>query len=544
MAKKSKKRQLEADVNVDEKIGTDNSVDTGSSKKKLKVIPEKSGKKNKSSFLKQNDFKIKDIPEKHKLENETIKLDVKASNNVVDKKLKKKNKKKAKEQEKLEMSADNETAPLISNDKESTKLKRKELLQKKRAEFKAKQKQLGHRAGLSATLSKLSLADMKKRIADIQSRETISKTAIRRLRILKKKVQVLESGGSSETSTEKDGTSKDILKEDKKNQIKKKTNIKAKDDEVDPNKSNDKKNKKITDIKNKKKQKFVAKNLNENLFIEDRIGDSAHDSSNDSSEEENGLNIKKVTKNIKKIKKIMSSNSNIEKVNKNESNSDEDDDENIDTDDDESKNDSREETNESDNQESSDESDDDNESENTNEIVKTDISVTKTKKVQKKKSNQDANKLKSNSSETDSKQKRYVLFVGNIAYNATTVDLKKHFLTKVEKVKDVRIPLDSSTNKPRGFAYVEVENSKDYEKALSLHHTFINGRQIKVEYTASGSKKASRNPEVIHKNKKLHALRKDGKLVGSKKFSNKRSFRRNFKNNPNKGFGKSKQKAF
>lgn len=69
---------------------------------------------------------------------------------------------------------------------------------------------------------------------------------------------------------------------------------------------------------------------------------------------------------------------------------------------------------------------------------------------------------------------------------------------------------------------------------MSLHNTFLNGRQLKVEYTTSGSKNAGRNPEVIHKNKKLHALRKEGKLAGSEKFSNKRSFRRNFKNNPNK----------
>lgn len=45
----------------------------------------------------------------------------------------------------------------------------------------------------------------------------------------------------------------------------------------------------------------------------------------------------------------------------------------------------------------------------------------------------------------------------------TTVDLKKHFLTKVSKVKDVRIPLDPKTRKQRGFGYIEVENKEDYE---------------------------------------------------------------------------------
>lgn len=67
------------------------------------------------------------------------------------------------------------------------------------------------------------------------------------------------------------------------------------------------------------------------------------------------------------------------------------------------------------------------------------------------------------------------------------------------------------------------------QKALSLHGTFVKGRPIKVQYTTSGSKKAGNKKEIIHKNKKLHALRKAGKLAGSTKESHKRSFRRNFK---------------
>lgn len=61
----------------------------------------------------------------------------------------------------------------------------------------------------------------------------------------------------------------------------------------------------------------------------------------------------------------------------------------------------------------------------------------------------------------------------------------------------------------------------------------IDGRRINVEYTKGGSKNAGNKKDVVAKNMKLHALRKAGKLAGSQKDSQKRSFRRN----KNKGDG-------
>lgn len=134
----------------------------------------------------------------------------------------------------------------------------------------------------------------------------------------------------------------------------------------------------------------------------------------------------------------------------------------------------------------------------------------------------DENKQKELKSQTgnkaanvEGKKKRFVLFVGNISFSSTVEDVKKHFLTKVSAVTDVRIPTDKDSKKSRGFAYVELSNQTDYEKALSLHNTFINGRKINVQYSASGNKNAQKKKEVVVKNKKLHALRKAGKLAGS-----------------------------
>ncbi|XP_011310887.1 nucleolin [Fopius arisanus] len=125
------------------------------------------------------------------------------------------------------------------------------------------------------------------------------------------------------------------------------------------------------------------------------------------------------------------------------------------------------------------------------------------------------------------KKTRYVLFIGNLPYAATTEDIKKHFLTKVSTVSSVRIPTDAKTNQPRGFAYVEFTNSVDYEKGLSLHESNLLGRRIKVQYSQPGSKSTGKRPEIVAKNQKLHAMRKQGQLAGSVKDSNKRNFRRN-----------------
>lgn len=60
-----------------------------------------------------------------------------------------------------------------------------------------------------------------------------------------------------------------------------------------------------------------------------------------------------------------------------------------------------------------------------------------------------------------------------------------------------------------------------------MHHTFLKGRRINVLYTQGGNKKGEdKKKEIKAKNFKLHALRKQGKLAGSKKETQKRSFRR------------------
>ncbi|XP_076221240.1 uncharacterized protein LOC116429991 [Nomia melanderi] len=114
------------------------------------------------------------------------------------------------------------------------------------------------------------------------------------------------------------------------------------------------------------------------------------------------------------------------------------------------------------------------------------------------------------SPEQEGKKKRYVLFVGNLPFSVTQEEIKKHFLTKVSQIVDIRIP-KKDDNSSRGFAYVELANHTDYEKAIALNNSFVNGRRIKVQYSGSNKK------ETVAKNQKLQALQKAGKLAGGQK---------------------------
>lgn len=56
----------------------------------------------------------------------------------------------------------------------------------------------------------------------------------------------------------------------------------------------------------------------------------------------------------------------------------------------------------------------------------------------------------------------YTLFIGNLSYDTKKEDLLNHF-AKCGPIKTVRLPLEKDTNKPRGFAYLEVEDHVTYE---------------------------------------------------------------------------------
>lgn len=72
------------------------------------------------------------------------------------------------------------------------------------------------------------------------------------------------------------------------------------------------------------------------------------------------------------------------------------------------------------------------------------------------------------------------LFVGNLSYSTTEEDLRELF-GKAGSIRAVTIPMDRATDRPRGFAFVEMESPADAQKAITMcNGQMLGGRQINV----------------------------------------------------------------
>ncbi|GIM11964.1 hypothetical protein Vretimale_15398, partial [Volvox reticuliferus] len=74
------------------------------------------------------------------------------------------------------------------------------------------------------------------------------------------------------------------------------------------------------------------------------------------------------------------------------------------------------------------------------------------------------------------------VFVGNLSWGATEDHLRSHF-KDCGKIVNVRMGVDPTTGRSRGFAHVEFADAAQAQKAVSKAGTEIEGRAIKVEIT-------------------------------------------------------------
>jgi cold-inducible RNA-binding protein len=65
------------------------------------------------------------------------------------------------------------------------------------------------------------------------------------------------------------------------------------------------------------------------------------------------------------------------------------------------------------------------------------------------------------------------LFVGNLPFSVTDEEVRGMF-AEFGDVASVTIPTDRDTGKPRGFAFVEMSQDEDAEKAIAA----VNGRRV------------------------------------------------------------------
>ena len=72
------------------------------------------------------------------------------------------------------------------------------------------------------------------------------------------------------------------------------------------------------------------------------------------------------------------------------------------------------------------------------------------------------------------------LYVGNLSYDMTKSELEKIF-SEYGAVSDAVIISDRDTGRPKGFGFVEMENSSEADKAIKeLDGKSIQDRNIKV----------------------------------------------------------------
>jgi len=74
------------------------------------------------------------------------------------------------------------------------------------------------------------------------------------------------------------------------------------------------------------------------------------------------------------------------------------------------------------------------------------------------------------------------LFVGNLSYNVSELELKEVFQSEQIEVRSVRVAMDRETGRPRGFAFVETAMEDGAKQAIEkLSGRLIQGRPIIIE---------------------------------------------------------------
>ena len=72
------------------------------------------------------------------------------------------------------------------------------------------------------------------------------------------------------------------------------------------------------------------------------------------------------------------------------------------------------------------------------------------------------------------------LFVGNLDFSTTKADIEALF-SEIGPLRDVFLPIDRATSRPRGFAFVEFESEADANRAITrLNGHELSGRALRV----------------------------------------------------------------
>ncbi|HEX9982753.1 MAG TPA: RNA-binding protein [Thermoanaerobaculia bacterium] len=86
------------------------------------------------------------------------------------------------------------------------------------------------------------------------------------------------------------------------------------------------------------------------------------------------------------------------------------------------------------------------------------------------------------------------VFVGNLAFNTTREEVEALF-TQAGTVRDVFLPMDRETGRPRGFAFVEYETDEAAAQAIEKYNGYqLGGRTLRVN---AAEERTNRGPRPM-----------------------------------------------
>src|SRR2546423_12139622 len=72
------------------------------------------------------------------------------------------------------------------------------------------------------------------------------------------------------------------------------------------------------------------------------------------------------------------------------------------------------------------------------------------------------------------------VFVGNLDFNTTKTEVQNLF-AEIGEIRDVYLPMDRESGRPRGFAFVEFTSDEDAAKAIEKFNGYeLGGRALRV----------------------------------------------------------------
>jgi RNA recognition motif-containing protein len=72
------------------------------------------------------------------------------------------------------------------------------------------------------------------------------------------------------------------------------------------------------------------------------------------------------------------------------------------------------------------------------------------------------------------------VFVGNLDFNTTKTEVQNLF-AEIGEIRDVYLPMDRQSGRPRGFAFVEYASDEDAAKAIEKFNGYqLSGRALRV----------------------------------------------------------------